>query len=96
MVSETFLRVQFNVYGIVQGVGFRYFTWRKAAELGLTGNVRNLSDGSVLVIAVGSETQINALRNWLQQGGPRSASIERVVEQVYQGEAKFSEFAIAY
>ncbi|MGV6989826.1 acylphosphatase [Testudinibacter sp. P80/BLE/0925] len=90
------MQVQFNVYGIVQGVGFRYFTWRKASELGLKGNVRNLSDGSVLVIAQGSEQQIDALRHWLQQGGPRSATVDQVLERPYQDEVRFREFAIAY
>lgn len=90
------MQLQFNVYGMVQGVGFRYFTWRKACELGLKGNVRNLSDGSVLVIAQGDEHQIDALRRWLQQGGPRSATVEQVLEQPYHDKVRFSEFAIAY
>ena len=37
------------VRGRVQGVGFRYFAQRAAAELGLTGYVRNLDDGRVEV-----------------------------------------------
>ena len=86
--------VQFNVYGIVQGVGFRYFTWQKATDLGLIGTLRNLSDGSVLIIAEGKEAQITALRYWLQQGGPRSARVERVLEQPYLLEHSFNSFKI--
>ncbi len=33
--------------GRVQGVGFRYFVQQNAKELGLTGWVRNMDDGSV-------------------------------------------------
>ncbi|KGQ70756.1 acylphosphatase [Chelonobacter oris] len=90
------LRLQFNVHGIVQGVGFRYFTWRKACELGLKGNVRNLSDGSVLVIAEGDGAQVDSLRRWLQQGGPRSARVDRVLEQSYQGKKRFTRFEIEH
>ncbi|TNH04997.1 acylphosphatase [Testudinibacter sp. TR-2022] len=85
---------QFNVYGVVQGVGFRYFTWRKATELGLNGTVRNLSDGSVLVIASGDESQVTALYHWLQQG-PRSARVEKVLVEAYLGDKCFDSFAIS-
>ena len=34
-------------YGRVQGVGFRYYAVQKANQLGLTGWVKNLYDGSV-------------------------------------------------
>ena len=75
------IKLQFTVYGIVQGVGFRYFTWGKAKELGLSGVVRNLSDGSVLVIACGDEAQLGKLREWLWQG-PRYSRVDNVVEQI--------------
>lgn len=37
--------------GRVQGVGFRYFVKRLASEHGIRGYVRNLSDGSVMIVA---------------------------------------------
>ena len=61
---------QFTVYGVVQGVGFRYFTCREAEKIGVTGSVKNLSDGSVLVVAEGSLQQLTLLRDWLQKGPP--------------------------
>ena len=45
--------VRIQVYGIVQGVGFRYFTQQEASRLGLCGRATNLSDGSVEVLAQG-------------------------------------------
>lgn len=69
---------KFRIYGQVQGVGFRFFTRRKAIQLNLTGSVRNLADGSVEVVAQGDEAQINLLRNWLAQG-PKSAVVKCVV-----------------
>ena len=41
------MTVRFRVYGIVQGVGFRYHLMQDARNQGLTGWVRNLADGSV-------------------------------------------------
>lgn len=66
------------VYGIVQGVGFRYSTQKKARELGLRGYARNLDDGSVEILAAGDRVQIDALLNWLKKGGPTSARVEQV------------------
>ena len=87
------IKLQFTVYGIVQGVGFRYFTWGKAKELGLSGVVRNLSDGSVLVIACGDEAQLGKLREWLWQG-PRYSHVDNVVEQIYLGQRQFEGFSV--
>ena len=41
------------VFGVVQGVGFRYFTAKKATALGVCGLATNLADGSVEVIMQG-------------------------------------------
>ncbi|MDJ0761566.1 MAG: acylphosphatase [Myxococcota bacterium] len=65
------------VSGIVQGVSFRYYTRRKATDLGLTGFVRNLPNGTVEVYAEGPETDLEALINWLHQG-PSYAVVDQV------------------
>jgi acylphosphatase len=64
----------------VQGVGFRYFVVAKASELGLAGWVRNESDGTVEVYAVGSVAQLNDLAGYLHTG-PRMAEVRGVEEQ---------------
>lgn len=88
------LTTQFTVFGRVQGVGFRYFTWQKASQLGLIGTVRNLHDGSVLIIARGEKAQIDALKTWLDDGGPHSARVENVLAQPFDGEFAYNEFKI--
>ena len=45
---------RYVVTGRVQGVGFRWFVEREAAQLGVTGWVRNREDGSVEVMATGT------------------------------------------
>ncbi|MCA9737620.1 MAG: acylphosphatase, partial [Gemmatimonadetes bacterium] len=42
----------YRITGVVQGVGFRWFTQRSACALGVKGTVRNAEDGSVEVVAV--------------------------------------------
>jgi len=71
---------RFFVSGRVQGVGFRFFAERTAASLGVGGYVRNLYDGRVEVYAIGSEEQMDALKNALRRG-PRMAGVDRVDEQ---------------
>ncbi|HEI8865510.1 TPA: acylphosphatase [Serratia odorifera] len=83
------------VYGVVQGVGFRYNTQRKANALGLTGYARNLDDGSVEVLACGQQQQIDALVAWLKAGGPGSARVERVLVEP-RGVEDFGGFGIRY
>ena len=52
--SSDDIRVHAVVAGLVQGVGFRYFTVMTAGKLGLGGWVRNCYDGSVEVEAQGT------------------------------------------
>jgi len=47
------------VEGVVQGVGFRYFAYRKAYQYRLTGYVKNLPSESVLCVVEGPEGMIN-------------------------------------
>lgn len=65
------------VHGAVQGVAFRHYTSRRAQELGVTGWVRNLPDGSVEGVFEGSEAAVNALVEWCRSG-PSAARVERL------------------
>lgn len=56
MVDKT---VEIHVDGLVQGVGFRYYTTKAACRLDITGWVANQSDGSVKIIASGKDPQLN-------------------------------------
>ena len=60
----------YYIAGQVQGVFYRANAQRKATQLGLTGWVRNLTDGRVEVLAFGSDEQLDALTAWLWEGPP--------------------------
>jgi len=70
----------YRVRGLVQGVGFRYFVQRAAAELGLTGYVKNLDDGAVEVYAVGAEAPLKELEQELWKG-PAYSRVRQVERQ---------------
>ncbi len=68
-------RVQVNVQGTVQGVGFRPFVYRLARELELAGWVRNTSSG-VLIEVEGDPLTIESFLRRLKDDQPASASVE--------------------
>lgn len=69
--------VRFIVSGKVQGVFFRAATRDQAQRLDLSGHAKNLSDGSVEVVACGDDANIEALHRWLRTG-PAAARVESV------------------
>jgi acylphosphatase len=79
-VSETKQAKRYFVSGMVQGVGYRFFTQAAAEKLGISGFVRNLRDGRVEVFAVGTPQQHQQLRALLARG-PRFSSVSEVGEE---------------
>lgn len=67
------------IKGRVQGVGFRWFVHREAAEIGLRGWVKNTDEGHVEVLAAGDSGQIAELRAALHQGS-RGSRVDAVIE----------------
>ena len=75
------------VKGVVQGVGYRYFCYQKATNLGLTGSVKNRPDHSVEIALEGDRSAVEALIKDLRVG-PSSASVAdiEVVWAKYTGQ----------
>jgi acylphosphatase len=69
----------FLVKGRVQGVGFRWFVQREAAEIGLRGWVCNTEDGHVEVLAAGEAGQLKDLVAALGRGS-RGSRVDAVIE----------------
>lgn len=91
--SSRFVARRFLIGGLVQGVGFRYFTQRSAAKHQVRGYVRNLRDGRVEVFAQGEERAINSFRDDLA-AGPRLASVEEIEEIAVEPDPVFTDFRI--
>jgi len=60
----------FRIEGRVQGVLFRESTRRAAQPMGITGYAKNMTDGSVQVLACGDRAALDRLTEWLRQGPP--------------------------
>ncbi len=72
-------KILYKIYvrGHVQGVGFRWNAAIEARNLGITGFVKNLSDGSVYIEAEGYREQVEAYVDWCREG-PGFSSVESV------------------
>jgi acylphosphatase len=68
--------VHLKIRGLVQGVGYRYFCYRTAVGLGLTGRARNMPDGSVQVDAEGGRGELEILIKELKVGPMHAAVTE--------------------
>lgn len=82
------------ISGRVQGVWFRANTKEKAQELGLTGWVRNTSDGKVEAVFEGEEEIVKKMIAWCHHGPPM-AEVEKIVVKKQQP-IDFKEFSIRY
>jgi acylphosphatase len=89
-VNAAVRRVRLVVSGRVQGVWYRGSMEREALRLGVTGWVKNRSDGTVEAVAEGGADAIDELVAWCRKGPP-SARVDRVEvhEEAAQGLAGF-------
>ncbi len=85
--------VRYTIKGRVQGVGFRWYTLECARQLGITGYVRNLPDGSVEAIAVAEESRLDLFESMLNQGPPLSRT-DRILRTDESDTLHFKEFTI--
>jgi acylphosphatase len=95
-VSELKQARRYFVSGIVQGVGFRYFTQHAAERLHVSGYARNLPDGRVEVYALGTGEQLARLRAALERG-PWGARVSEVGEESASVDSQYATgFVITY
>jgi acylphosphatase len=88
-------RLRAIVKGNVQGVGFRYHTVARATELGLVGSVRNRWDGSVEVLAEGTDRSVRQLLGWLYTG-PRWARVEDIEVEWGKPTGEYDRFEVRF
>jgi acylphosphatase len=89
------IRAEIAVFGVVQGVGYRFFVVDAARSFGLKGYAKNMPDGSVRVEAEGERGIIEELIRQLKVG-PRSAHVKdlRVEWSAFRGDLE--EFGIRF
>lgn len=93
-------RAVIKIFGDVQGVFFRVNTTAQAQELGLTGWVRNAQDGTVEIVAEGSEEMLKKLIDWCYNGQREKnigfANVDKVEVKWEEGIREFQDFIIKY
>lgn len=88
-------RAHVVVSGLVQGVGYRYFVYRKAKDYNLKGYVKNLYSDDVEVMLEGDKGVILDLIQELKTG-PISAHITGIKVEWEEGQSEFEDFQIKF
>lgn len=86
-------RLRAVVHGFVQGVGFRYYVMQRARLIGVVGYVRNLTDGSVEVLAEGDRPLLEQLLEALERG-PIGSSVSYVDREWLPYRQQFHRFEV--
>ncbi len=87
------IRARVRFKGRVQGVGFRYFTSRKALDYGLTGWVRNLANGDVEAVFEGKESEIRSALELFRKG-PSGGQVDEMLIDWEDFRGEFNNFEI--
>lgn len=90
-MTKTLVRYFGRAEGRVQGVGFRFFVQQNATELGITGWVRNMDDGSVTMELQGTSDCIDRLEERIREGNyfVKVKSLELQTREVVSTEKNF-------
>ena len=83
------------VFGFVQGVGYRQAVKKKARSLGLTGWVKNLTDGRVEVLFCGEKVKIEEALDFCKKG-PFFSEVKHVEVEWEDKGCDFKTFEVAH
>ncbi|AKA68422.1 acylphosphatase [Clostridium scatologenes] len=84
-----------EVFGRVQGVGFRYFVEYTARAFHITGWVKNSEGGSVLIEAQGMNDNVTLFINEVKKGN-RFAKVEDITCREIELISKEKNFRVIY
>lgn len=87
------MHVQLTISGQVQGVGFRYFTYTMARQLGVVGWVSNRRDGSVEIKAEATNLVMEKFIEYLDQG-PSYGRVDEIEIQHLSEVGAYTSFTI--
>ncbi len=87
-------RIHLFVRGRVQGVYFRATAQREARQHGLSGWVKNRTDGSVEIVAEGEEDDVKDFLAWAHSSGPSTARVDDVEVRWRSYTGEYTDFRI--
>jgi acylphosphatase len=91
--GTNYITRKYILTGRVQGVGFRWFTKRLADKYAIKGYVQNQYDGSVLVVAQGTQEMIDPFERALSKG-PSYAWVDKIRTEPPDNDQSFQSFKI--
>ncbi|MDD1720237.1 MAG: acylphosphatase [Methanoregulaceae archaeon] len=90
------LRITAIARGRVQGVGYRYFVTDCARESGVSGFVRNMPDGSVTIVAEGSDEAVAGFLRMVKADGDPIIRVDTLQVTECEPDGEFREFGIRW
>jgi len=94
-MESKLVRAHVVIEGRVQKVFYRFNAFDEARELGLTGWIKNLTDGSVEAIFEGPENLVKEIILWCKEG-PRLAKVKNIKVNFEEATSEFNDFRIVY
>lgn len=88
------VKYKVTVKGLVQGVGYRYFCYRKAKEYSVNGYAKNNFNGNVDLVIEGEKGLVEDFIRELRTG-PVNASVSSVVLEELEFNNEFDDFSIS-
>lgn len=79
------ITLHLRISGRVQGVNYREAMRQESERLGVTGWVRNRTDGTVEAVVQGAAAQVDAMLTWARRG-PSAARVDAVQAHPATGE----------
>ena len=92
MEESKLIHVDFEIFGIVQGVFFRAHTRDKAKSIGVRGWCRNTRNGTVEGQLEGNFNRIESMKDWLRTEGSPSSIIEQAV---FKNETEIQDYSLS-
>lgn len=89
-------RITAYARGRVQGVGYRFHVTDCARETGVSGFVKNLPDGSVLIIAEGSHGAVAEFAGMLKAQGDPIIRVDTLEVTESEPTAEFRGFGVRW
>lgn len=92
--SDSIIHAHVFISGLVQGVGYRFFTRQQARNLKIKGWVRNLPNNDVEAVFEGERTAVNEIIQWCRIGPPEA--VVKDVQVEYSQAQGLETFEIIY
>ena len=92
----TMMRITACAKGRVQGVGYRYHVTDCARETNVAGFVKNVSDGSVLIVAEGNDGAVSEFIRMVRAEGDPLIRVDSMEVTKSKPTGEFSGFGIRW